>query len=89
MGEQTVQVVTDSTSDIPPDLAAAAGIEVAPLTIRFGQEVYADGVDLSGESFYTDRMPGLEFISYKAGAIIDALAGPGAVALVFVSGRKG
>ena len=52
MAVQTVQVVTDSTSDIPRELARAAGIEVVPLTIRFGSEVFADGVDLSGEAFY-------------------------------------
>jgi DegV family protein with EDD domain len=52
MGEQLVQVVTDSTSDIPPEVARAAGIEVVPLTIRFGREVFADGVQLSGEAFY-------------------------------------
>lgn len=52
MAVQTVQVVTDSTSDIPRDLAKAAGIEVVPLTIRFGPEIYADDVDLSGEAFY-------------------------------------
>lgn len=52
MPEQTVQVVTDSTSDIPLELANSAGIDVVPLTIRFGHEVYADGVGLTGEAFY-------------------------------------
>lgn len=51
-GKQTVQIVTDSTADIPPELARAAGIRIVPLSIRFGEETYLDGVNLSGEQFY-------------------------------------
>lgn len=52
MAEQRVQVVTDSTSDLPSEMAAELGIEVVPLSIRFGARVYEDGVDLSKEEFY-------------------------------------
>ena len=48
----TVKIVTDSTSDIPPQLAAQLGICVIPLHVHFGNEVYRDGVDLSNEEFY-------------------------------------
>jgi DegV family protein with EDD domain len=48
----TVKIVTDSTSDIPPQLAAQLGICVVPLHVHFGNEVYRDGVDLSSEEFY-------------------------------------
>jgi DegV family protein with EDD domain len=44
-------IVTDSTADMGP-LAAAAGVSVVPLTIRFGNEEFRDGVDLSNEQFY-------------------------------------
>ena len=46
-----VAIVTDSTSDLGP-LAAQNGIEVVPLTIRFGSEEYRDGVDLTETQFY-------------------------------------
>jgi DegV family protein with EDD domain len=51
--EPRVQVVTDSTSDLPPDVAGAHGIAVVPLTVAFGQEVYRDRVDLQPGRFYT------------------------------------
>lgn len=48
----TVKIVTDSAADIPAETAAALGIRVVPLTIRFGDEEFTDGVDLSTEGFY-------------------------------------
>lgn len=48
----TVKIVTDSTSDIPPQLAAQLGICVIPLYVHFGNEVYRDGIDLSTDEFY-------------------------------------
>ncbi|MHB9090456.1 MAG: DegV family protein, partial [Chloroflexota bacterium] len=47
-----MQVVTDSTADLPDEMAATAGIKVIPLSIRFGDHVYLDGVNLSKEAFY-------------------------------------
>lgn len=46
------KIVTDSVSDIPPDLARELGITVLPLLVRFGAEAYRDGVDLSSNEFY-------------------------------------
>jgi fatty acid kinase fatty acid binding subunit len=51
MSAGSVAVVTDSTADLGR-LAADNGIDVVPLTIRFGSEEYRDGVDLSGDEFY-------------------------------------
>ena len=51
----TVKIVTDSTSDIPPGVAEELGITVVPLNVRFGTEVYRDGIDLTAEQFY-DRL---------------------------------
>jgi len=48
----SVKLITDSTADIPSDIARALGIRVVPLYVRFGEEVYRDGVDLSPEDFY-------------------------------------
>jgi DegV family protein with EDD domain len=51
-----IRVVTDSTSDILPAAAAHLGVDVVPLTVRFGDEQFRDGVDLSPEQFYL-RLP--------------------------------
>ena len=49
----TVAVVTDSTADLTPAQAAAAGIRVAPLFVQFGADSYQVGVDLTTEQFWT------------------------------------
>jgi len=47
-----LHLVTDSTSDLLPAQAAALGVRVVPLTVRFGDDQYRDGVDLDADSFY-------------------------------------
>ena len=47
-----VKIVTDSTSDISPETAAGLGITVVPVYVRFGDESYRDGVDISHDIFY-------------------------------------
>jgi DegV family protein with EDD domain len=47
-----IKIVTDSTADISPELAAEMDIEVVPIYVRFGTETYRDGVDLTPEEFY-------------------------------------
>jgi DegV family protein with EDD domain len=48
----TVKVVTDSTADIPADLAEHLDITVVPLNVHFGSEQYLDGVDIQADEFY-------------------------------------
>jgi DegV family protein with EDD domain len=50
--EAAVRVVTDSTSDLPAELARAHGIQVVPLLVIFGDRVYHDGIDLAARDFY-------------------------------------
>ncbi|HSS52680.1 MAG TPA: DegV family protein [Thermoanaerobaculia bacterium] len=50
--EELVTVVTDSTSDLPLELARAHGIHVVPVLVLFGDRVYHDGVDLKAKEFY-------------------------------------
>jgi DegV family protein with EDD domain len=50
-----VRVVTESTADIPPEMAESLGITVVPTYIAFGSETYRDGVDLTKPQFY-DRL---------------------------------
>jgi DegV family protein with EDD domain len=47
-----VKVVTDSTCDIPLELARKLSITVVPLYIQFGGKTYRDGVDLSVDGLY-------------------------------------
>ncbi len=47
-----VKIVTDSVSDLPPQIAKDLGITVIPLNVHFGTETYRDGVDLTAEEFY-------------------------------------
>jgi DegV family protein with EDD domain len=50
--------VTDSTADLPADLAGHHGIEVVPAIVNIGNHSYSDGVDISREEFYK-RLPSL------------------------------
>ena len=47
-----VAIVTDSVSDLPPQVAEEFGITVVPLVVRFGTDLYRDGLDLSSDQFY-------------------------------------
>ena len=47
-----IRVVTDSACDLAADVAAAHGITVVPLSIRFGAEEFVDGRDLTTAEFW-------------------------------------
>ncbi len=47
-----VAVVTDSTADIPAEVAAAQGVRVVPCHLLFGDQVFHDGVDIRPAEFY-------------------------------------
>ncbi len=47
-----VRVVTDSACDLPDELAAELGVEIVPLSIRFGDTEYVDRADLTPAEFY-------------------------------------
>jgi DegV family protein with EDD domain len=48
----TVGIVTDSVADLSPQLVKETGVSVVPLSVRFGEEVYRDGIDLTPDQFY-------------------------------------
>lgn len=55
-----VRILTDSTADLTPQVQARVG--VIPMTVRFGETEYLDGVTLTHQSFYeklveTDTLP--------------------------------
>ena len=47
-----VALITDSSSDLPDDLATAHGIGIVPLTIRFGEEEFVDRGGLTPAEFW-------------------------------------
>jgi len=49
---ETIYVVTDSTADIPKDLANALGITVVPLKVHMLNETYLDGETITPTEFY-------------------------------------
>ena len=48
----TVKIVTDSVSDVTSEIAQELGIAVIPIFVRFGEEVFRDGIDLTTDEFY-------------------------------------
>ncbi len=49
---RSVRIVTDSTADIPPDVALDLGITVVPLTINFEDASLRSGIDITNDEFY-------------------------------------
>ena len=48
----SIAVVTDSTSDLPVDIAKQHGITVVPLNVHIDDETYLDGVSISADELY-------------------------------------
>ena len=86
-----IRVVTDSACDLPQALADQHGIEIVPLTIRFGDEELVDRRDLSPKEFWarSAESPVLpETAAPSAGAfeeVYKRLAGEGADGIVCVT----
>ncbi len=47
-----IHLVTDSTADFTAAAAQRLGVHVVPLTVRFGDEQFRDGIDLQPSEFY-------------------------------------
>jgi DegV family protein with EDD domain len=86
-----IRVVTDSSSDIPQDLADQHAIEIVPLTIRFGDEEFVDRDELNTAAFWdrlvtVDALP--ETAAPSAGAFEEcyrSLAGEGAGGILVIT----
>lgn len=46
----SVRIITDSTVDLTPE--AKARVKIVPLSVRFGEREYQDGVTITAETFY-------------------------------------
>ncbi len=71
-----VKIVTDSVSDISVDIAEELGITVIPILVRFGEEIFRDGVDISSDEFYQKLMSKKELPQ-------SAVPSPGEIAQVY------
>src|SRR4030042_4680798 len=49
----TIQVITDRTADIPPEIIKQLNIRIVPVYVRYGEKTYRDGLDMKNEEFYT------------------------------------
>ena len=49
-----VRIVTDSACDLPEAVCEELGVEVVPLTIRFGEREYVDRKELSTDAFWRE-----------------------------------
>ncbi|KTS84961.1 hypothetical protein NS115_01335 [Paenibacillus jamilae] len=47
-------ILTDSTADIPQEIADRLGIVIVPLTVMFGSTAYLDGIEMSAAQFYSE-----------------------------------
>lgn len=47
-----VKIITDSVADIPAEVVAELGITVVPVLVRFGEETYRDGIDMTTDQFF-------------------------------------
>ncbi len=85
-----IAIVTDSTSDLPPSLAAQHNIRVVPAVIVLGNEEYEDGHGFSRREFY-ERLPGMDVLPTTAApatgrfqALYDQLFAEGAEHIISV-----
>ncbi len=61
----SVRIVTDSASDLSDEEASELGVEIVPLTVRFGDEEYVDRRDLTVAEFY-EKMASTEVLPETA-----------------------
>lgn len=57
-----IRIIVDSSADIEEDYARDHGIQIIPMTITFGNEEFAEGVDITRTEFFqrlveTDELP--------------------------------
>ena len=74
-----IRNVTDSASDIPQGFKP--NVTVLPMTIRFGDTEYQDGVNLTTKQFYeklieSDELPATSLVS------------PGAIGVAFIANEQ-
>lgn len=64
----SMKIVTDSTADIPPQIAEELGIEIVPLLLRIDDQVYRANIDISNDTFYMLLQDGVHSFSASSPA---------------------
>jgi len=70
-----IGIVTDSTSDLPPDLVEKYGIQVVPAILVLEGRQYADGIGITRREFY-ERLPDFQVPPTTASPSIGDFATP-------------
>jgi DegV family protein with EDD domain len=91
----SVRIVTDSSCDLPQEVADQHGISIVPLSIRFGDEEFTDREELSTDEFWakcraTDLLP--ETAAPSPGRFeqtFRALAAEGATSIITINLSSG
>ena len=85
-----IRLVTDSNSQLPPELAERYGVTVVPLTVTVDGTPYLEGVELDADAFYARFQSGTPTVSTSQpspGQFAEAyarLAGDGATEILSV-----
>ena len=91
MSNAAVRIVTDSSCDLPAEIADEFGITIVPLSIRFGDDEFIDRDELTVAEFWTRCVGSATLPETAAPApgqfeqAYRTLAGEGATAVVVVS----
>ena len=57
----SVKIIVDSTCDFEPEERQALGIEMIPLTVQFGEEIFRDGIDITRRNSSSGCVPPRNF----------------------------
>ena len=57
----SVRIIIDSSADFEPEIADELGITVIPMKTIFGEEEFAEGIDITREQFYEKLVESDEF----------------------------
>lgn len=57
-----IQLMVDSSSDLPSEIVSKYGIKIVPLSVNFGEESFLDRVEINSKTFYerlavSEKMP--------------------------------
>lgn len=76
MNRQKIALLTDSCADIPAALMKKYPIYVVPLTIRFRDGEYQDGVTIQAKEIYRRQKEEMPQTSLPDGALIGGYVSP-------------
>ena len=89
-----VKIIIDSASDINQEESKVLGVVMVPMEIRFGDEQYLDGADLTSRQFYeklieSDELPKTSQINpYRFAEVFERITANGDEAVVITISSK-